>query len=217
MKERPILFSAPMVRAIIDGRKTQTRRVVKPQPDEYAAMQGDQCMLVHDSSPDMHNSELIACPYGQPGDQLWVRETFCPIYPQDPNYNGGNPIEYDYAATYKHGDRLGDSIGIKKKWTPSIYMPRAASRIELEITGVRVERLQDISEEDAIAEGVFKKVKDGYGLGDIVETIDGGEAIYLSRGQARFEYRHLWESINGPGSWDANPWVWVIEFRRIKP
>jgi hypothetical protein len=215
MSARAILFSTPMVRAIMDGRKTQTRRVVKPQPDEYAAMQGDQCMLVHDSSPDMHNSELIACPYGQPGDQLWVRETFCPIYPQDPNYNGGNPIEYDYAATYKHGDRLGDSIGIKKKWTPSIYMPRAASRIELEITGVRVERLQDISEEDAIAEGIERHPK--FPTMWLRGSLHGDQNKVTNTAFPRLAYRSIWESINGAGSWDVNPWVWVIEFRRIKP
>lgn len=187
MKARPILFNAPMVRAILNGSKTQTRRVVK---DKHI-----------DAAPPVAFFQYLRehCPYGQLGDQLWVRETFCPIYPQDPNYNGGNPIEYDYAATYKHGDRLGDSIGIKKKWTPSIYMPRAASRITLEITGIRVERLQDISEEDAQAEGV-------------------ANSLHLRGGRlARENFAHLWWTINGDGSWEANPWVWVIEFRRIKP
>jgi hypothetical protein len=132
-----------------------------------------------------------------------VRENFCPIYPQDPAYNGGRPIEYDYAATYQHGNRLGDYIGIKKRWKPSIHMPRAASRITLEITGVRVERLQDISGADALAEGITlhpnhrNKPRDN--ICGPVQT-----------------YRDLWEKINGPGSWEANPWVWAVSFKRVE-
>jgi len=175
MKERPILFSAPMVRAILEGRKTQTRRVVK---DRHI-----------DAAPPACFFQWLRerCPYGKPGDRLWVRESFCPIYPQDPHYNGGRPIEYDYQATYKHGDRLGDLIGVKKKWKPSIHMPRAASSITLEVTDVRVERLGDVSESDARAEGV----------------------------QSVAEFKELWASINGPSSWDANPFVWVVSFRRM--
>ena len=197
MKERPILFSAPMVRAILAGTKMQTRRVVKPQPTEgglewatacggdFAAWQ-DPLLLLDEHSEDGGPCQR-QCPYGQPGDRLWVRESFCPIYPQDPHYNSGRPIEYDYRATYKHGDRLGDLIGAKKKWKPSIHMPRAASRITLEVTDVRVERLGDVSESDARAEGV----------------------------QSVAEFKELWASINGPSSWGANPWVWVVSFRRM--
>lgn len=194
MKERPILFSAPMVRAILDGRKTQTRRVANPRkhPSLLDGSWSDNYVL------DACNFEWLMrdCPYGQPGDRLWVRETFQPIYPQDPLYNGGKPICYDYAATYRHGDRLGDSIGEKRKWKPSIHMPRLASRITLEVTGVRVERLNDISGSDAVAEGVRSRLPDN--------------------GIAVAEYRDLWQSINGAGSWNANPWVWVIEFEAVK-
>ena len=219
MKERPILFSAPMVRALLDGSKTQTRRVVKPQPPENA----DQVTTWHHPKEKdgrgpryyawvdggIHQDFCMPCPYGQPGDQLWVRETFSPIYPQDPNYNGGRPIEYDYAATYTHGDRLGDSLGIRKHWKPCIHMPRVASRIQLEITGVRVERLQDISEADAMAEGAR-----------CADEVTGREVLFphaSKAGSFRLHYRDIWESINGPGSWDLNPWVWVIEFKKVTP
>lgn len=210
MKERPILFSAPMVRAIINGTKTQTRRVVKPQP----LMVTDRTTAPWNGPPGALKLGLEqlgrGCPYGQPGDRLWVRETFARIDGQTRPW-----IETDYRATYTHGDRLGDTLGIKKRWTPSIHMPRAASRITLEVTGVRVECLQDISEADAIAEGVFKKVGTTP-IGNAVETATGGELIYAVPTQAREEYHRLWESINSPGSWDANPWVWVIEFKRLE-
>lgn len=191
MKERPILFSGPMVRAILDGRKTQTRRVVKPQPfsnEEYRF-----------NFPKPLRGGLLACNYlsshlcpcGQPGDWLWVRETWCH------EFEGGYLYRADdlsgLAPEFVDGD--GNPTG-RSGWKPSIHMPRAASRITLEITGVRVERLQEISEDDAIAEGVV-----------------GHEEIQ----PASAYYRELWESINGHGSWDANPWVWVVEFRRFKP
>ena len=195
MKYRPMLYSGPMVRGLLDGSKTQTRRA---------------CKL--DYRPGMPEPELqsflLSCPYGQPGWRLWVRESFCPIYPQDPTYNNGEPIEYDYAATYVHGYRLGDSLGLKKKWKPSIHMPRFASRITLEITGVRVERLQDISEADAIAEGIEREA----GWWKNYDP-SAGWRYWESPIQS---YRTLWESINGPGSWEANPWVWVVEFRRVE-
>jgi hypothetical protein len=144
MKERPILFSAPMVRALLEGRKTQTRRIVKPKPSHVDA--GGRTGAVIGKFAG--HVECL-CPYGMPGELLWVRETFAKIPGQTRDW-----IETDYRATYTHGDRLGDSLGIKKKWTPSIHMPRAASRITLRITDVRVERLQSISEDDAIAEGI---------------------------------------------------------------
>jgi hypothetical protein len=208
MRERPILFNAPMVRAILAGTKTQTRRVVKLwefyEPlDKAPLMPADLEYL-----PDFR-AYRSTCPYGQPGDRLWVRESFDPIYPQDPSYNGGKPIEYDYQATYKHGDRLGDLIGVKKKWKPSIHMPRRASRITLEITGVRVERLQDISEADAQAEGINVLPT----LKGQACNIDGGP---LLAGGPRLAFRDLWQSINGPESWQATPWVWVVEFKPLE-
>lgn len=221
MTERPMLFSAPMVRAILAGTKTQTRRVVKPQPEamrsvypppsdgewywKHTKLDAGYC---HTTGSAMRRLMEPLCPYGNPGDRLWVRETFAKIDGQTQPW-----IETDYRATYEHGDRLGDALGLKKRWTPAIHMPRAASRLTLEVTGVRVERLQDISEADAIAEGV----------GSVIVS-DGGESRWMNYadpgskanafGDARRSYRSLWESINGPGSWDANPWVWVIEFKR---
>lgn len=202
MKERPILFSAPMVRALLSGTKTQTRR-------EYKASNGGLWPNRNDL-PGMKQI-LRHCPYGERGDRLWVREAFAKIDGQTQPW-----IETDYRATYKHGDRLGDSLGIKKRWTPSIHMPRAASRILLEVTEVRVERLQCISEADAVAEGIFRKVG-RTSTGDVVETAEGGELIYAFPTQAREHYRRLWDSINGPGAWKANPWVWAVSFKRVAP
>lgn len=223
MRERPILFSAPMVRAILAGQKTQTRRVVKPQPQYEHRFIGDGLVLTtrkKDTTTSIHSPLITAhCPYGQPGDRLWVRETFCPIYPQDPHYHGGKPIEYDYAATYKHESRLGDLIGEKKKWKPSIHMPRTASRILLEITAVRIERLQDISAEDACREGVESWIEDG---GEVHAPPPGFDGQYpgtdgtIRVSPARVAFCSMWESINGTASWAANPWVWVIEFKEAR-
>jgi hypothetical protein len=215
MKARPILFSAPMVRAILAGTKTQTRRVLSgffpPNAPEYDSESGRLEWL--------NGDEVVvgmSCPYGQPGDRLWVREAFRPIYPQDPGYNGGQPIAYDYRATYTQGDRLGDALGIKRRWKPSIHMPREASRITLEITGVRVERLQGISNFDAIEEGVDRiggptscTPWKNYGL-------EAGAPHAMNCASPVTSYATLWTSINGRESWDANPFVWVVEFKRVE-
>lgn len=222
MKELPILFSPPMVRAILDGSKTQTRRVVK-LPDNardvqyYAPPSGRSQPGWADPgvnywTPDISgatvSNHIDPCPYGQSGDRLWVRETWnhenYPYGPDDPD------CCFFYRADYLD-DPLGPDLelsedGIRRKWIPPIHMPRWASRIDLEITGVRVERLNSISEQDAIREGA-----PGYEEGtDAPPPDEFHEWCYRS------SFRRLWESINGPGSWDANPWVWVIEFRRIK-
>ena len=191
MKEHPILFGAPMVRALLTDTKTQTRRVVKPQPSPGLALGGARVV-------EGMTVWGARCPYGQPGDRLWVRETFARIDGQTRPW-----IETDYAATYTHGDRLGDALGIKKRWTPSIHMPRHASRIDLEVTGVRVERLQDISASDAIAEGIS------------LHTDHHHRPATSVYGPVQ-TYRDLWEDINGDGAWDLNPWVWVVGFKRIK-
>jgi hypothetical protein len=229
MKERPIIFSAPMVRAILEGTKVQTRRVVKPQPPEilpaYAPKvywpardrhmtHGDMMDAAYlqferpgdyDGAHVMRGGFGFRCPYGQPGDRLWVREAFRKIDGQTQPW-----IETDYRATYTHGDRLGDLMGMRPpRWIPSIHMPRAASRITLEVTGVRVDRLQDISEADAIAEGIDMQPRlSGY-------SKDAG--CKWSPANPVEVFCNLWESINGHFSWSANPWVWVIEFKRVTP
>lgn len=198
MKERPILFSGPMVRAILEGRKTQTRRVVKPQPTDDG--HGPKWYSGFDNVPGTIETNFpmpIHCPYGQPGDRLWVRETWA----QHPEFthrsSGGCLYRADRGGDYQ-GAAQGDFC-----WRPSIHMPRWASRITLEITGARVERLQDISEEDAKAEGIQWGMPCGY--------LDTGTSDCSSK----CKFKSLWESINGPGSWDANPWVWVIEFKKL--
>lgn len=195
MKERPILFSGAMVRALLAGTKTQTRRVVKFQGKDLETLLG-------------LKNQAACCPYGQPGDRLWVREAFCKIIGQS-----GGWIETDYRATYNHGFRLGDTLSLKKRWTPSIHMPRDASRITLEITDVRVERLQDISEADAIAEGI-ERLDDFFDCPcyRAYDEPQGSDVVFPD--DPIGSYASLWTSINGPGSWDANPWVWVVEFRR---
>lgn len=201
MRERPILFSAPMVRSILDGRKTQTRRAVKRIPWRTGANPDFSQARAFSNASEFRiagGEEMTTgfrCPYGQAGDRLWVREAFDPIYGQN-----GSLIEVDYRATYEHGHRMGDHLGFKKKWRPSIHMPRAASRITLEVTGVCVERLQAISEGEARAEGV-----------------EGDSHPGTFVGTCRGNFARLWESINGVGTWDANPWVWVIEFKRVEP
>lgn len=217
MKERPILFSGPMVRALLAGTKTQTRRVVKfpDNPHPHFGGRAPLLLALDDEGIELylHSSVLhkaIRCPYGRPGDRLWVRETFAKIDGQTQPW-----IETDYRATYKHGDRLGDTMGIKKRWTPAIHMPRAASRITLEVTDVRVERLQDITEADAIAEGV-SPAQYLRGDDDVMASICTdklGVPFPISR------YVLLWDSLNGtpPNNWNSNPWVWAITFKRLAP
>lgn len=202
MKERPILFSGPMVRALLDGSKTQTRRIVKPQPEPWGADGGLSLpgFCASTEAEFSRSAPIFKCPYGRPSDRLWVRETHAKIIGQS-----GGWIETDYRATYTHGDRLGDTLGIKKRWTPAIHMPRDACRILLEINDVRVERLQAISRADARAEGAppshpsIDKVSREFGYEDF----------------SRSWYAQLWDEINGAGAWAANPWVWAVEFRLL--
>jgi hypothetical protein len=205
--ERGILFSSPMVRGVLDGSKTQTRRVVKPQPFDrsyskhdhrmaYAsgrATDGDEIDGFYAYSTSSGGEWRARSPYGQPGDRLWVRETFSHL---GEGSFGIQEIEY-------RADGECDP-NVVPRWTPSIHMPRWASRILLEITSVRVERLQAIGEADARAEGVT--IKDRHTVGYCA-----GEFLPPSIRA----YRDLWDSINGAGSWDTNPWVWVVEFKRI--
>lgn len=213
-KERPILFSAPMVRALLDGSKTQTRRIVKmKQSDWCKEIKGD-CWHPNEIAEwrlqdgrwfglmGWYTLAFADCPYGQIGDRLWVRENWA-FHKMAIGSVEDKDGPFAYAA-----DTFGQQQRLADKWTPSIHMPRWASRILLEITDIRVERLNDISEADAKAEGVYLHT-------------DGKYTNYLSPTgyaiNAKSSFASLWESINGDGSWDANPWVWVVEFKRIDP
>ena len=207
MKERPILFSAPMVRSILAGTKTQTRRALKPQPIYDGRFAGGWKVVGKNGHEAATCSPLIAelCPYGQPGDRLWVRETFCH---QWNDMTGYHDDKFWYRASTPDVEHVdGDA---KSPWKPSIHMPRAASRITLEITGVRVERLQGISEADAEAEGCAKNHIGYYWGGP--HAVSGRKQMAT----AQSAYRDVWESINGAGSWDVNPWVWIVEFKRVE-
>lgn len=207
MKERPILFQGAMVRALLDGTKTQTRRVAKTEitmghESIYGPRQGKYSRVyLLDKEHDLREIDS-ACPYGQPGDRLWVRETHfindfrSAQVPEDERA--------DCQVVYK-ADPLPCWEGEENSivWHPSIHMPRWASRITLEITGVRVERLNDISEADAIAEGA--------------PLSEGGPCPEPEFQSHTLGYWHLWDSINGAGSWAAHPWVWVVEFKVVKP
>jgi hypothetical protein len=222
-----------MVRAILDGRKTVTRRIVKPQPKTYRDFLGDGIVFgIEDKERPWvlrclgsSNFADLYCPYGRPGDRLWVRETW--------GYRGAawtlgeehKTVWIEYAADGSQADiqrPKDDESGIPqprdirpdedyvddyyngyltrywKQNRPSIHMPRWASRITLEVTGVRVERLQDISEADAHAEGI------------------PGDLLHRAQGWSPRAFQLLWELINGAESWNTNPWVWVVEFRRIE-
>lgn len=216
MRERPILFSTPMVQAILVGRKTVTRRVLKPQPDSDGGpplATGWFHPETADGGPGPHTFGVygvdwhVRCPYGAPNDRLWVRETFAPVNAHGhkcaardaafvvlrdgaQQYRDGMPIP----ALPKYAPDAFDGI----EWRPSIHMPRWASRITLEVVSVRVERLQEITEEDALAEGVMS-------LSNIHP---------IARPTSVFQ--ELWDQINGKRApWVSNPWVWRVEFRRV--
>lgn len=228
MKERPILFNSPMVRAILDGRKTQTRRVVKH--DLQRLGDGDWYAFDHKGINYRVNARhttvaawahlLQFCPYGQPGERMWARETWAQPTTLDPG-----PTFYRADYPYCVPDHFQNVPAEEEiKWKPSIHMKRADSRILLEITAVRVERLTDISESDALAEGIKAISKDGrtikYGIPDkdgLPGNDDDGWNWCNWMPDASIAYRQLWEQINGPGSWATNPWVWVIEFKQVQP
>lgn len=213
MATKPILFSTPMVQALLDGRKTQTRRVMRRARGSFVYCENNRVIKSYELNDLIANPTIAHdfCPYGKPGELLWVRESFTK------DLDG-----YVYKANCPWWDSLHGKF---KK--PSIHMPRRASRITLEITDVRVEKLQDISEEDAEAEGVeYFKTGCSYG-GDItyhfkdylcegVHTENDGERIIYNNtfpDDASSSFKSLWKSINGKDSWDVNPWIWVVEFK----
>jgi hypothetical protein len=207
MITRPILFSGKMVRAILDGRKTQTRRIIKMQP--HPLVQDGKAWDLEDCdgiSGVKFNGKWHYCKQGEPGDQLWVRETWCvgkpydhlkPSNLEDPHAPGF--LAVDYAADEK---RIWSSAD-QGKWRPSIFMPKWASRITLQIKRIRVERIRDIRPRDCESEGVS--------IGPLLPS--------QRDHAARCGFRHLWDSINAKRGFgcDVNPWVWVIEFRKIEP
>lgn len=206
MKQRPILFSTEMIQSILAGNKTQTRRLVKPPYNTYPAVTKYLTSCEFDFHfPDGIGQYTIS-PYGIPCDQLWVRETF--VWEGETKYTDILPIgDFYYKADFPAGDG-------PTKWKPSIFMPREASRITLEITDIQVERLLDISEEDAIHEGVGSGFQINAGYPDY-QHIENG-ICQLTQDTAKMSFASLWEKINGPGSWEKNLWCWVVSFKRIE-
>ncbi|MDY6867005.1 MAG: hypothetical protein SVT56_03750 [Chloroflexota bacterium] len=263
MKERPILFSGEMVRAILEGSKTQTRRVIKPQPEvKYVAgygigknMCGDAWTPIQNNTPTEKDwkrfcSKLIKyCPHGVVGDRLWVRETW-----RVRGWWPDEPFNIQYRADMSHQQMQGDidpdweeriweqiteemdSAGVPYdedgvyqfegepplKWRPSIFMPRAASRILLEVTDVRVERLQEISQNDARNEGVnvwWWKAADGFAEIGPFDYEFNSKHVPENKRDYKKGFIDLWNSINAKRgySWDENPWVWVVKFKVLEP
>lgn len=198
MKSRPIILRGGEVRTIIDGRKTQLRRPIKPQPI-LTGFTGPH-WPEHTRKPWMPiggvNQDQWKCPYGQPGDRLWVRETWANI-----RHMGFDEDLFPLGAAHKADCKSGESLEIAEgygvNWRPSIHMPRWASRITLEIVRIRVERVQDITNEDCWHEGMSD------------ETNPQLKAN-------RKWFSELWEETHGKEAWTSNPWVWVVEFRRVK-
>jgi hypothetical protein len=223
MKERPIIFAGAMVRAILDGKKTQTRRVIKPQPAMHdfklggihpaltgkhvkSGMIAIRCVYAHQSLTH------INCPYGTKKDRLWVREAWRHTANDidearsiTEDIMSGTAIDWKADCVdrlMRDGWKRDDAIEViqHEKWRPSIHMPRWASRITLEIIDIRVERLHDISEADAMNEGAAA-----------LSHFNGYDMKYIHG------FRSIWESTDGPTSWVQNPWVWVIEFKKVEP
>lgn len=223
LRERPILFSGPMVRAILEGRKTVTRRAVSIQPNSRADIGSYGVGQPFIRNPNSAKKNL-ECPYGRPGDRLWVRETWQgPLVSSEemeaaPSWHKDLKRYRDaahcaYRASGDSCEYVDPDDNFHCRWRPSIHMPRWASRILLEVTDVRVERLQDISEEQAIAEGV-RQMLDGSGTW---VGREGPESMVTPWLTAKEAFADLWESINGPESWGANSWIWCVEFPRVTP
>ena len=233
MKERPILFSAPMVRAILAGEKTQTRRAIKDQSigDRFSHVTEDGSAHIEWEGVPCCGTGVwevpeycadVPCPYGKPGDRLLVKETFFAYGRWETRFSAKKGrdewhfidmteecgLSYLYAADNPDRTLAKGRGTLLPGWhrRPAIFMPRRAIRIFLEVVSVRVERLQDISEADALAEGSREWASE-----------QDTPVRDMPEGETHLIYRQLWESINGAGSWDKNPWVWVVEFKRIEP
>lgn len=225
MKEHPILFTGEMVRAILDGRKTQTRRVVKRAPPPEFGLDSTTQFVPWIGDPSGRHwvwtarecDWWLTCPYGPPGDHLWVRESVLPIgaHP-DPGAAACGARVFYRADHFDHewADLAKDS---GERWRPSIHMPRWASRITLEVTNVRVQRVQEITEADAIAEGVGHGFLMNGGWPDYQHITNG--VCELTHDTAEMSFASLWNSINAKRGylWESNPWVWAVTFQRLKP
>lgn len=241
MTEKPILMSAPMVRAILAGQKTETRRPIKPQPSAGVR----KSPFVQSGFEDGHGRELKV--RWSVGDRLWVREAWSPGYNHDPDALDGTPkcgiiyradmaeamMPVPYEVAEKWAALYSDDGPDDPVVRPSIFMPRWASRITLDVTEVRIERLQAITDEGAIAEGIYRVDPTSEEIASEDCTVD--DFVFMAPGtrqgygptkedrareqwgpDARFAYRCLWNTINGPGAWDLNLFVAVIKFRRVK-
>ena len=222
VRERPILFSGPMVRAILDGRKTQTRRIIKPQPvdlgNDVWQFRDRVCISSEDLKDylfhDIYGGNDSAMPYGGVydgyGDRLWVRESFKSRTEFD---WATDPDKARHYALYRADDLEADDDEMHwhdyGRWKPSIHMPRCLSRLTLELTDVRVERVQDIGKDgrkaaDVLAEGITP------------ELIEHERKWFHADDSPALAFARLWDSVNGAGSWKSNPWVWVLCFRRLE-
>lgn len=228
MKERGILFNALMIRAIQDDRKSQTRRVATIQPKPEYATEGWYADRYNNTrnwnlwgkrgtkSANVCGPDMGKCPYGEPGDRLWIREAFA----RPMQRAGSSDPEYLYRADLAPGETYG---GVSK-WTPGIHMPRTASRMVLEVLDVRLHPIATMSEEDAIAEGLAKLSKDDgqtwkYGIPDQEGTPGEGVTSWQYWHQSpRVAFHRLWDEINGARghAWTTNPWVWAITFKRVE-
>lgn len=219
IKERPILFSAPMVRAILEGRKTVTRRKVKKRAALDCLAAGlEPAFLILPGNADL-------CPYGAPGDRLWVRETwYCDHFEVQKGPYLQPADMHDLDQSREDGELVYAADGLtpheqeQPTWKPSIHMPRWACRILLEITDVRVERLQEISEEQAVAEGLIWQGQENgkafYSHAERKYPPGAHQQFGISGVDAISAFRNLWNSVGG--DWDANPWVWCVSFRRVE-
>lgn len=229
MNFHPILFSTTMVQAILEGRKTMTRRIIKPQPTSGESWQSVLANNPHDHNwRDAFTNSKIKCPYGQLGDILWVRETWAPFL-RDTETEPGYQELIKFAADgaefpFKHLKDFSEQGWHNR---PSIHMPKAACRIFLKIKSIKVERLQNISVGDAVDEGIeFWNVdSDRFRGGELVADFKN----YMWRDDEKYEdyffpayanaidsFKSLWQKINGIESWQANPWLWVVEFERTE-